>query len=139
LKKLKDALFILLPKLSTFKAPLRYFIVAAFGFCVDYSIYATFVTMSVNLYIATAAGFCVGSIVNVLFIRAYVFPDSRFKLCEDVLFTVGANGSMLALGVSVLWLLFDVLHINPYMAKLLSNGLTFVLNYSIRTIFFRKK
>jgi putative flippase GtrA len=127
------------PKLSTFKAPLRYFVVAACGFCVDFSIYATFVAMGVSVYWANAAGFCVGAIVNVILIRAFVFPDSRFRLGQDVLLTVSANGAMLGLGMGVLWILVDALHLNPYWAKLFTNGVTFVLNYVTRAAFFRKQ
>ena len=127
------------PKLSTFKAPLRYFAVAACGFCVDFSIYSTLVAMGVSVYWANAAGFCVGAIVNVILIRSFVFSDSRFRLGQDVLLTVSANGAMLGLGMGVLWILVDALHINPYWAKLFTNGVTFVLNYATRAIFFRKK
>ena len=137
--KLKDALFILSPKLSTFKAPLRYFVVVACGFSVDFLIYATLVAMGISVYWANAAGFCVGAIFNVILIRIFVFPESRFHLGQDLLLTVAFNGAMLGLGMALLWILVDVIHINPYWAKLFTNGVTFVLNYITRAIFFRKK
>lgn len=95
--------------------------------------------MGVSVYWANAAGFCVGAIVNVILIRAFVFPNSRFRLGEDVLLTVAANGAMLGLGTGMLWVLVDSLSVNPYGAKLLTNGATFVLNYVTRAVFFRKK
>jgi len=126
-------------KLSTFKAPLRYFFVAACGFCVDFLIYASFVATGLSVYWANAAGFCVGAIVNVVLIRKFVFPDSRFRFGHDLLLTVVANGAMLTLGMGLLWTLVDVFHVNPYWAKLFTNGVTFVLNYVTRAVFFRKK
>jgi putative flippase GtrA len=137
--KLKDVLFILSPKLSIFKAPLRYFVVVVCGFSVDFLIYATLVAMGVSVYWANAAGFCVGAIFNVVLIRTFVFPESKFNLGRDLLLTVAVNGAMLGLGMSLLWILIDVIHINPYWAKLLTNGVTFVLNYITRAVFFRKK
>ena len=95
--------------------------------------------IGVSVYWANAAGFCVGAIVNVILIRAFVFPDSRFRLGQDVLLTVSANGAMLGLGMGVLWILVDALQLNPYWAKLFTNGVTFVLNYVTRAAFFRKK
>ena len=95
--------------------------------------------MGVSVYWANAAGFCVGAIINVILIRAFVFPDSRFRLGQDVLLTVAANGAMLGFGMGVLWMLVDALHVNLYWAKLLTNGVTFVLNYVTRSVFFRKK
>lgn len=90
------------------------------------------------VYWANAAGFLVGSILNVILIRAFVFPDSRFRLRRDVFLTIGANGTMLGIGMGFLWILVDALHINPYWAKLFTNGLTFVLNYVTRAKFFKK-
>jgi len=89
--------------------------------------------------LANAAGFCVGAIVNVLLIRKYVFPNSRFKLSADLPLTFAANGAMLGVGMGMLWVLVDFASLNPYWAKLLANGMTFVLNYVTRTVFFRKK
>lgn len=129
----------MLPKLLTFNAPLRYLIVATCGFCVDFLIYAALVMMGVSIYLANSAGFCVGAVINVLLIRKFVFPDSKFKLRTDLPLTFAANGAMLATGMGMLWVLVDVLSANPYWTKLLVNGTTFMLNYLIRTIFFRKK
>lgn len=92
-----------------------------------------------SIYWANAAGFCIGALVNIILIRTFVFPDSRFGLVHDVLLTVAANGAMLGLGMGVLSILVEVLDINPYWAKLFTNGVTFALNYATRLVFFRKK
>jgi putative flippase GtrA len=128
----------LFPKLLTFKETFRYFLVVACGFCVDFSIYAALVTIGESAYWANAAGFCVGVIVNVILIRSFVFPDSRFRLGNDVLLTFASNGAILGLGMGALWILVDKLHIDPYGAKLFINGLTFIFNYATRSLFFRK-
>ena len=129
----------MLQKPSISKAPLRYLVVAACGFTVDFIIYATLVAMDQSVYWANAAGFCVGAVVNVILIRAFVFPDSKFRLGQDVLLTVAANGAMLGVGMGILWVLVDSLHFNPYWAKLCTNGVTLVLNYITRAVYFRKK
>lgn len=95
--------------------------------------------MGVSIYLANAVGFCVGAVVNVLLIRKYVFPDSRFKLSADLPLTFAVNGAMLGVGMGLLWVLVDLLSVNPYGAKLLTNGTTFMLNYVTRAVFFRKK
>jgi putative flippase GtrA len=95
--------------------------------------------MAISIYWANAAGFCVGAIVNVLLIRKFVFPNSRFKLSADLPLTFAVNGLMLGMGMGLLWVFVNALSINPYGAKLLANGITFILNYIIRAVFFRKK
>jgi len=95
--------------------------------------------MDVSIYLANAAGFCAGAVVNVLLIRKYVFTESRFKLSADLPLTFAVNGAMLGVGMGLLWVLVDMLTVNPYWAKLLANGTTFVLNYVTRAVFFRKK
>jgi putative flippase GtrA len=121
------------------KVPLRYFVVAVFGFGIDFIIYIGIISVGLNVYWANAAGFCVGAVVNVLLIRRFVFPNSRFNLRADLPLTFAVNGAMLGCGMGFLWLLVDFLLINPYWAKLLTNGITFILNYIIRAVFFRKK
>jgi putative flippase GtrA len=129
----------LLPKLLTFNTPLRYLIVATFGFCVDFLIYAALVRIGNSIYLANGVSFCVGAVLNVLLIRKFVFPIYRFKLSTDLSLTFVANGAMLGVGMGMLWVLVDALSVNPYWAKLLTNGATFILNYVTRAIFFRKK
>jgi len=97
------------------------------------------VAMGGSVYLANAAGFCIGAMINVILIRTFVFTDSRFRLGLDILLTIFANGVMLGLGMVILWIQIDLLSINPYWAKLVTNGLTFVLNYVTRSIYFRKK
>jgi len=118
---------------------LRYLIVATFGFCIDFLLYIALVAMGVSIYWANACGFCVGAAANVLLIRRFVFPDSRFRLSTDLPLTLAANGAMLGVGTGLLWVLVDALAVNPYAAKLAANGATFMLNYVTRTVFFRKK
>jgi len=139
LKKLKDGHSILLPKPLISKAQFRYLIVATCGFCVDFLIYVALIVVGASVYWANAAGFCVGAVVNVLLIRNFVFPDSRFKLSADLPLTFALNGVMLGVGMALLWVLVDSLSVNPYWAKLVSNGTTFVLNYVTRAVFFRKQ
>jgi putative flippase GtrA len=125
-------------KLSSLGKPLRYFVVAGIGFCVDYSIYAALVAAGVSIYIANAVSFSIGAVLAVVLIRAFVFQASRFALGADILLTFATNGTMLLVGMGILWLLVEVLSTGPYWAKLTANGVTFVLNYLTRATIFRK-
>lgn len=139
MKKLRDARYILLLKPSTFKTHIRYFVAASCGFCIDFLIYAALVALGVSVYLANALGFCVGAVITVILIRAFVFPDSRFRLGADLQLTFVTNGAMFVLGMGMLWVLIYFAALNPYFAKLLTNGTTFVLNYVVRAVFFRAK
>lgn len=109
------------------------------GFCIDFLIYAILVALDMSVYAANTAGFCVGTVVNVILIRAFVFQDNRFRLGMDLSLTFLSNGAMFGIGMFLLWILVDLAAVNPYLAKLLANGMTFVLNYVTRAVFFRKK
>jgi len=139
LKKAKGDPSILLLKLSTYKTPLRYFLVVVFGYCIDFAIYAVLVSVGVSIYWSNTAGFCVGSVVNTILIRKYVFQDSRFSLTTDLQLSFASNSVMFVLGMVVLWGFVELTAMNPYGAKLFANGTTFVANYVIRAVFFRKK
>jgi len=139
LKKLRGGHSILSLKALIYSKPIRYFLVAACGFGIDFIIYAILISFDFSIYLANAFGFCIGAIVNVILIRIFVFTDSRFKLHTDMILTIGVNGVMLGLGMTILWILVELLSINPYFAKLITNATTFILNYITRLIFFRKK
>lgn len=126
-------------KQSTSKAPLRYFIVVIGGFTVDFFLYALLVSAGLSVYLANLLGFCLGAAFNVLMIRLYVFQDSRFNFVNDLLLTLLANGMMLLVGMGLLWVQIEKLAFDPYLAKLIANGLTFILNYLTRATFFRMK
>jgi putative flippase GtrA len=129
----------LLLKPSTYKTPLRYFLVVVCGYCLDFAIYAALVSIGISVYWANVAGFCVGSVVNTILIREFVFQDSRFSLAKDLQLSFASNALMFALGMMMLWGLVELSEMNPYGAKLVTNGTTFIANYVIRAVFFRKK
>jgi putative flippase GtrA len=139
LKKSKGDHSILLLKPSTYKTPLRYFFSVVCGYCVDFAIYATVVAFGISVYWANAAAFCVGSVVNVVLIREFVFRDSRFRLSTDLQLSFASNGLMFGFGMGMLWVLVELAGMNLYGAKLLTNGTTFFANYVIRAAFFRRK
>lgn len=139
MKKSKDGRSILLLKPSTYKTPLRYFLAVVCGYLIDFAIYSAFVLFGVSVYWANTAGFCVGATVNVILIRQFVFPDSRFRLSTDLQLSFVSNGLMFGFGMGILWVFVELGSINPFIAKLLTNGTTFLVNYMIRSAFFRRK
>ena len=77
--------------------------------------------------------------VNTILIREFVFQESRFSLATDLKLSFISNALMFALGMMLLWGLVELSKMNPYGAKLLTNGTTFIVNYAVRAVFFRKK
>ncbi len=139
MKKLKDDHFISLPNLLTFSFPIKYFVAVLCGYAIDFSIFASLIYFDYPVYLANFAGFCVGLSVNVALIRTYVYPDNRFQFGIDFFLSALALGIMFFIGMGALWILVDLLQLNAYLSKLVTNALTFVLNYAIRTVFFRKR
>ncbi|WP_243543945.1 GtrA family protein [Pseudodesulfovibrio tunisiensis] len=129
----------LLRKRSIFNAPIRYTIVVIIGFCVDFSIYSGLVWGGLSIYVANVIGFTAGAMINVWLIRRFVFPDVRFKLMQDIGLTLISNGFMLLVGLLLLYLFAELMGIDAYLAKILANGTTFVLNYLTRATLFRSK
>jgi putative flippase GtrA len=118
---------------------IKYFAVTLCGFFIDFSIYVSTISVTSSPYFANALGFLVGAAINVVLIRTLVFRDSKFPLGTDIIITILVNGMMLVVGMFMLWLQIDIMGASIYTAKLISNGLTFLLNYLTRFIFFRKK
>ena len=116
--------------------PLRYLAVVILGYAIDFFIYSLFASSGHSIYLGHTLGFIVGGSINVILIRRFVFTTSRFTLVKDIFLSLGANGGMLVLGLGLLWLMTQRLSINLYYAKLATNGITFVINYLTRALFF---
>lgn len=116
--------------------PVRYFTVALIGFAVDFFAYALVLKATNQLALSHVTGFVIGGSLNVLLIRSLVFRDSRFSLHKDIALTLGANGLMMLLGLALLWALVHLASMEPHLAKLMTNGTTFSLNYVTRKLFF---
>jgi putative flippase GtrA len=113
-----------------------YGLVVLAGYSVDFSCYAVLAEAGANVYVANVLAFCVGATVNVLLLRKFVFALPRFSLGKDVVLTWMSNGMMFAIGMAIFWILIEIFSVNHYWAKLLSSGLTFMLNYLVRLRYF---
>lgn len=129
----------LLLKKLIYNTPVRYFAVTLCGFLVDFFVYAILVAVELSVYLANLLGFCVGATANVLLIRSFVFRESRHSLLIDVILTIIANGLVFFLGSLFLWIFVERMRSDPFIAKLIANGMTFSLNYVTRTYFFSRK
>jgi putative flippase GtrA len=118
--------------------PFRYFLVVGFGFLFDFLTYAIIVASGQSVYLANVVGFCVGASINVVLIRRFVFRNSRYSLPVDIQLTMASNGFMLFFGMLLLLVLVEYFGVDSYLAKLVANAVTFVLNYGVRVFFFRK-
>ena len=126
-------------KESIFRLPLRYFLAVSCGFGVDFFIYSIMIWSEIPFYWANTAAFFVGSAINVILIRNYVFTYSRFSFREDLPLTLIVNLVIFIFGMILLGILIDYFSTDPYISKILVSGLTITLNYLIRISFFRGK
>lgn len=121
-----------------FKASLTYLTVVMLGYIVDFSIYTLMLALGVWVVWANTIAFFVGAVVNAILIRRFVFPDNRFRAGKDLGLTLLVNIFFFVLGTWLLSWLVTTEGINPYVGKVLTNGLTFAGNFLTRAAFFRK-
>lgn len=118
------------------KTALLYFFAVLGGYCVDFCIYLSLIELGLSVYLSNVAGFCAGAIINVIFIRKFVFSNNRFCFWADLQFSLISNALMFAFGMVALYVLIEFYGVNPYAAKIISSGATFVANYAIRVVLF---
>jgi putative flippase GtrA len=96
---------------------------------VAYSIYALFVLIGLHPQIANAISF-VASVINAYLLNnSWVFKRrSPKRKSSSAKFAIVYGGNYL-LGVVLLYLYFDVLHLNKYLAPFLSLPITVPANY----------
>lgn len=120
-----------------YKAPLTYFGVVLVGYAVDFSVFSLLVALGVWLVLANSVAFVAGSVINALLIRQFVFSNNRFRAHTDLVLTLMVNVFFFLLGTWLLSWLVSYVGMNPYGAKILTNGFTFAGNFTARAVFFR--
>lgn len=128
----------MLLKQLIYKPITRYFFTILCGYIVDFVIYSILIKVSNSIFFANTYAFFVGVVINTILIRRFVFVDSKFNLLKDIQLSFLSSGLMFGIGMVMLWGMVEILNINPYLAKLITNGFTFIVNYIIRKFYFRK-
>lgn len=126
----------LLIRRLTSNIKIRYLVVVTSGFLLDYTTYVLLIQNGLSLYVANAISFGIGATIIVVLIRKFVFKINRFRLARDIPITLASNGMIFIFGTLLLWVAVQILFVNPYAAKLISSGVTFVINYMIRITIF---
>ena len=129
----------MLAKKLIYRPIFRYIVAILSGYIVDFLIYSILIKIGGPLVIANTAAFIVGVVINTILIRRYVFIDSKYNLLKDIRLSFLSSGLMFGFGMSMLWALVKFLNVNPYLAKVMTNGFTFAINYIIRKLYFRKR
>ena len=118
-----------------FNSNFKYSLVMGLGFALDIIIFYVLVNMNTSLYVANTFSYLFGSFFCVILIRKFVFTKPRFNLLKDYLFTIMSNGSVFLFGFLMLIILIS-LTFGELLSKLLSNIITFTINFFIRKAFF---
>jgi Predicted membrane protein len=121
----------------------RYLIVGGTAFIIDYAaFYLTsayvFNTLELGVYFATAFGFILGLIYNYIMSLVFVFrsakEQNRGKTVGAFLVfaVIGVIGLLLSEGG--MYLVYDLLDVNEYIARVLVAGAVTVWNYAARKL-----
>ena len=120
-----------------FRAPIVYLAVVLVGYAVDFAVFSLMLALGAWLVLANTGAFVTGAVVNAVLVRRFVFSNNRFRARADLALTLLVNVFFFVLGTWLLTWLVGSLGINPYGAKVLTNGFTFAGNFTTRAVFFR--
>lgn len=121
----------------------RYLIVGGTAFIIDYGLFwftreYVFGAEGLGVYFATAAGFIAGLVYNYILSLVFVFRSAREQnkgksLRAFILFAViGVIG--FGFTEAGMYLIYDLLHVNEYIARLFVAGAVTLWNYAARKI-----
>jgi len=113
----------------------RYFAIVCVGYGLDLASYVGMVELGVHLFAAYLASFFIGTVCNVILLRRF-FAAGRHALAKDLALTTASNGLAILLAMGVYIALMNVLGVHHVIAKVLSNGLSFLANYVVRRRYF---
>ncbi len=113
----------------------RYFWLVCAGYAIDLTSYVGLVELGAHLYAAYLASFAVGTLCNVILLRRF-FAAGRHAFGKDVALTMASNGVVILLAMGIYAALMQLLGVHHGIAKILSNGISFVANYYVRRNYF---
>jgi putative flippase GtrA len=113
----------------------KYFWIVCAGYAVDLGSYVAMTEAGVPLYAAYVLSFVIGTVCNVLLLRRF-FAAGRLPLAQDLALSLASNGVVILLAMGVYAALMQLLGMHHVIAKVLSNALSFLVNYAVRRKFF---
>jgi len=113
----------------------RYFWIVCAGYAMDLASYVAMTKLGVHLYAAYLASFAVGCTCNVLLLRRF-FAAGRHPLAKDIALSMASNGVVIVLAMGLYAALMHLAGLHHVAAKVLSNGVSFVVNYRVRRSWF---
>jgi len=113
----------------------QYFCIVCAGYAADLGAYVAMTGMGVHLYIAYLASFAIGTACNVLLLRRF-FAAGRHPFGKDLALSMASNGIVILLAMGIYIALMQLLGVHHVIAKILSNGVSFLVNYCVRRRYF---
>jgi putative flippase GtrA len=113
----------------------KYFWIVCAGYAVDLGSYVAMTALGVPLYAAYLASFAVGTTCNVLLLRRF-FAAGRHPFGRDLALSMASNGFFILLAMGIYAALMEFLGVHHVLAKVLSNGFSFAMNYLVRRRYF---
>jgi putative flippase GtrA len=105
------------------------------GYAVDLGAYVAMAEAGVPLYFAYLLSWATGNVCNVLLLRRF-FAAGRLPLARDLALSLASNGVVILLALGIYAALMHLLGMHHVIAKILSNGFSFLVNYYVRRRYF---
>jgi|Laugresbdmm110sn_1035088.scaffolds.fasta_scaffold155989_2 hypothetical protein len=114
----------------------KYLIIISFGFAIDVLCFIGFLKFGFSPYSSNIFSFCIGLTLNVTLLRVFLNKTNKFKFHIDLLITFISNGAVIFIGTGLVWFFINKFNLNPFESKIISNGITVVINLITRLKFF---
>jgi putative flippase GtrA len=106
-----------------------YLVVGGICFCIDIGGFIALRYFSLPILTASATSFATATLINYSLCRAFVFRSGRFSRPEEMLRLFGIAVIGLGLNSAVVWLLAEILAMDPTAAKILAVFPVFAWNF----------
>lgn len=113
----------------------KYFWIVCAGYAVDLASYVGMTEAGLHLYAAYLASFAIGTTCNVLLLRRF-FAAGRHAFGKDLALSMASNGFFILLAMGIYAAFMQFLGMHHVLAKILSNGFSFAMNYLVRRRYF---
>ncbi len=111
---------------------IKYIFVGGSAALVNWAVFFTTQILSLHYLLGGLVSFVIATLWNFIFAKKFIFRDSKHHIFKEGALIYLASFVGLLLDLGVLFVCVEYLHIDEMPSKVISTGVAFIFNFSIR-------
>lgn len=119
---------------------IKFAIIGVMNTLIDVAVYTVLAgALHVNVYVSQVAGYTCGGLNSYIFNRSWTFKTEEGFFSRELIKFIVVTLAMLGLSLGILYVFYDMMHLNYFIAKIITTVLVLVVNFVVNNLWVFKK